>query len=199
MMSGRTSSVLFALCAIAWVVIVARAWFNVKSPEDFKVTVSQGEVQAFARAQLDALQPQSFAQGRELCAILFEDSSGDLGASPLRAGAEASCDIAYFDEPGMAPLASIHTHGGFDRGYDSEVPSLNDLQSDIASRTDGYIATPGGRLWRIDWRKERAVLVCGEGCLAQDPAYRSCRDDAISPEYTVPRLAARQRGPGDRC
>lgn len=199
MPGGRSTNILFALCAIAWLVIVARVWLNVKQPEDFVVTTSPDEVQAFARNQLDRLQAQSFAQRRELCAIIFENRRGELGLTPVREGSEASCDVAYFDEPGMAPRASIHTHGRFDQAYDSEVPSLTDLEGDIANQTDGYIATPGGRLWRIDWQAERAVLVCGEGCLAQDPAYRACPGDAVAPAYSVPQLAARTRGPVFSC
>ena len=120
MAENRTTlRILYALCAIAFVVMVARAFLNVKGPEDFVVTVTQSEVQAFAREQLNAVQQRSFKGDVELCAIIFEDSNGDLGTTPVREGEKASCDIAYFDEPGMAPIASFHTHGAHDRDYDS--------------------------------------------------------------------------------
>lgn len=189
----------YAAIAILWVAIVVHSASNRKDPEDFVVTVAQSEVQAFARARLDAMQARSFDERVELCAIVFEDSEGALQTTEVRAGDEATCDLAYFDEPGMAPLASIHTHGGFDENYDSEVPSLTDIDGDIADRLDGYVATPGGRLWRIDWQAARAELMCGEGCLPKDPSYRPCPGDTIGARYTRQHLAARARQPVDAC
>lgn len=199
MFKGPKMKLIYAAIAILWVAIVAHSVVNRKNPEDFVVTVSQDEVQAFARARLGAMQQRSFSEKVELCAIIFEDSEGKLQSSEVRAGDEATCDLSYFDEPGMAPLATIHTHGPFDPDYDSEVPSTIDLEGDIESGMDGYIATPGGRVWRTDWHQERAALVCGEGCLAQDPAYRACPDDSVKTRYTLPELAARARQPVPEC
>lgn len=199
MFEGRNAKLVYTAIAIIWVVIVVRAAFNVKGPEDFVVTVAQSEVQAFARERLNAMQARSFTEKVELCAIVFETSTGDLDATEVKVGDEATCDLRYFDEPGMAPLASIHTHGAFDENYDSEVPSLIDLEGDIESQIDGYVATPGGRLWRVDWQQERAVLVCAEGCLRQDPAYRPCPGDLIAPAYSSPQLTARNRRPVVQC
>lgn len=199
MFTGRYNTLIYTAIAILWVVIVVRAAFDRKQPEDFIVTVTQSDVQAFAMAQLDAMQTRSFAEKVELCAIIYEDSKGDLDITDVIAGDEATCDLRYFDKPGMAPLASIHTHGAFDEGYDSEVPSLIDLEGDIADEIDGYVATPGGRLWRIDWQKARAQLVCREGCLQQDTAYRPCPHDAISVSYSLPQLTARNLRPVANC
>lgn len=188
---GRTIKAIYALCAVAFIVIVVRAYLNVKTPDDFVVTVSQDDVQDYVQTQLVGLQTQSFADNREYCTVVFEDSDGDLGHTRLREGSEASCNIAYFDEPGMAPVASFHTHGSFSNEYDGEVPSITDMESDIAERIDGYIATPGGRLWHIDWRKERAFLVCDEGCLEQDPNYKSSEVLKPENEYTIETLMGR--------
>jgi len=192
-MSPRLTRLLFIAIGIVWLVIIVRALVNVKGPEDFVITVTQAEVQDFARVQLGALQLRSFAENIELCGIIFERSDGSLGASRPREGDEASCGIAYFDEPGMRPVASFHTHGGASPRYDSEVPSLLDLRSDLASGMDGYVATPGGLFWRVDARVPEAILICGQGCLAQDPAYRPC--PALDPRsrYTLAQLAARQQ------
>lgn len=189
----------YAVIAILWVAIVVHSASTRKDVDDFVVTVSQAEVQAFARERLGSMQARSFTERLELCAIIFEDSEGALRSSEVRAGDEATCDLRYFDEPGMAPLASIHTHGQFDADYDSEVPSLIDLEGDIESQMDGYVATPGGRLWRVDWERERAVLLCGAGCLAQDPAYRACPDETVAASYTGAELAARSRRPVADC
>ncbi|MCK0128501.1 DUF4329 domain-containing protein [Erythrobacter sp. F6033] len=194
-----TTLIIFGLCGLAWVVIVGRAYFNVKGPEDFVVTTTQSEVQAFARAQLDALQERSFAEDIELCGIIFERSNGELGASSPRPGDEASCGIAFFDEPGMKPLASFHTHAAQNDQYDSEVPSVLDMRSDSALGMDGYLATPGGRFWWIDGNREIAKMVCGEGCLAQDTNYELC--DAYEPEseYDIPTLMGRFRDNSTDC
>lgn len=198
-MSANTTRLLFVLCGLAWVVLVGRAWMNAKEPEDFVVTVTQDEIEAYAKQQLNTLQARSFANDQEFCAIIYEETGGTLGTSKIREGSEASCDIAYFDGPGMKPLASIHTHGSHDRNYDSEVPSLIDLNSDIESRTDGYIATPGGRLWRNDWQNKRSVLLCGEGCLDQDPAYKPCPADVLPDRFSFGELKQRMMGRAQMC
>ncbi len=192
-MNARSTTIIFGLCAIAWAVIVAQAWFGQKDADDFVITVTQDEIQSFARTQLDALQQQSFANDIELCGVIFEDSNGDLGASPPRPGDEASCGISYFDEPGMRPVASFHTHAAHNDKYDSEVPSLLDLESDAASGMDGYVATPGGRFWRIDADAVRAIQVCGIGCLAQDPAYKPCPAIDPGPQYSRADLMGRMK------
>ena len=193
MLEGRNAKLVYTALAILWVVIVVHAAMNVKEPEDFIVTAAQSDVESFARERLGAMQARSFAEKVELCAIIYEDSEGDLGTSRILAGDEATCDLRYFDEPGMAPVASIHTHGAFNEDYDSELPSLLDLEGDIESGLDGYVATPGGRLWRVNWQEERAELVCREGCLAQDPAYRPCPGDPVAAAYSLRQLAARER------
>ncbi len=187
----NSTRIIFALLALAWVVIVARSIMNAKGPEDFVVTVTTAQVQVFAKEQLASLQKPSFDGDVELCRIIFEDSDGELGVTPVIEGDQASCDIIYFDEPGMAPVASLHTHGTYSLDYDSEVPSPQDIASDIQGGTDGYVSTPGGRFWRIDGTRGVAELVCGAGCLPQDPAYRAC--DALEPEpsYTIETLNQR--------
>lgn len=190
-MNRSTTHIFYGLCALAFVVIVARAYLNVKGPDALQPVVPQSEVQSFAREQLNALQERSFAENIELCGIIFETSEGELGASFPKGGDEATCDLIYFDEPGMVPIASFHTHGSWNPEYDSEVPSLTDIQSDIANGMDGYIATPGGRLWWVDHKKARARRACEAGCLIQDPNYRPCPADTIAESYSLEELALR--------
>ncbi|MEP5939104.1 MAG: DUF4329 domain-containing protein [Erythrobacter sp.] len=195
----RTTHLLFIVFALAWAVIVLRAVINVKGPEDFVVTVTDAEVQSFAKQQLSDLQVRSFTEDVELCGIIFEDSNGDLGASAIIEGNRASCDINYFDEPGMAPIASFHTHGAYGEEFDSEVPSTLDLESDIANQMDGYISTPGGRFWRIDWREQQALLECGPSCLPTDPTHQPCAGFPPKREYTLANLRARFDDTTSRC
>lgn len=191
--------IVFAVCVIAWAVVVARGIDNVKGPDALVPTVPQSQVQSFAREQLDSLQARSFSDDLELCGIVFETSDGELGASRPAAGDTASCDINVFDEPGMIPVASFHTHGRHSRMYDGEVPSLIDIQSDVASGIDGYVATPGGRFWHIDHRRAEAQLICGPACLTQDPAYQPCAGDRIERIYTFETLSERFSGAGLSC
>ncbi len=190
-----STKIIFAIIAIAWMVIVARAYMNVKGTDALVAVVPQSEVQAFARSELDGLQNPSFSGDKELCGIIFETSEGELGVSRPTSGDEASCDISFFDEPGMVPVASFHTHGKHSVQYDGEVPSLVDIQSDIATGMDGYVATPGGRFWHIDHENASARLVCGPGCITQDPNYKPCNDETIAQSYTIAEL--RQRFAGD--
>jgi len=190
-MNSRITTIVFVLCALAWVVIVVRGVSNVKGPDALVATVPQPQVQRYARQQLEALQPRSFAEDLELCGIVFETSEGELGASRPTGRDADTCDLSYFDEPGMVPVASFHTHGRHSRQYDGEVPSLIDIQSDIASGLDGYVATPGGRFWHIDHETAEARLVCGPGCLRQDPRYEPCVGDRIEPVYTFETLRNR--------
>lgn len=199
MQSSRITRILYVLCAVAFVVIIARAYLNVKGPDALQPVVPQGEVQSYARQQLNALQERSFAENIELCGIIFETSEGELGTSYQAGGDEATCDLTYFDEPGMVPVASFHTHGRFSRDYDGEVPSITDIQSDIDSGIDGYIATPGGRFWRVDHDTGIASLVCGPDCLIKDPRYRPCSADVIADRYSIDDLAGRFSRPAPNC
>ena len=190
---------IIGICIALWAVIVLRGVMTAKDASDFVITVSHEQVQSFARAQLSAVQNRSIAENTELCAIIFEDSDGKLGTTPLISGKNASCDIAYFDEPGMGPIASFHTHAAFDANYDSEAPSILDMESDIASGMDGYIATPGGRLWRIDAANQLAVQICGVRCVPHDPEYRPCPGFEPAKSYTLAQLRARQSADDGNC
>ncbi|MEL7196992.1 MAG: DUF4329 domain-containing protein [Pseudomonadota bacterium] len=193
-MNERTAPFIYGVMAIIVAIIVVRAYLNVKGPEDFVITVTQAEVQEFARSELDALQEQSFAEDIELCGIIFEEEGGTLGATRPRIGDEASCGISYFDEPGMRPVASFHTHASQNDAYDSEVPSVLDLVNDAGSGMDGYVATPGGRFWHIDANGPVANMICGAGCLSQDPSYKPCPALEPTKRYTLEELRVRQSG-----
>lgn len=199
MQSESTNRILYILCAVAFVVVLARAYSNVKGPEALQAVLPQSEVESFAKEQLSAVQSRSFDENMELCGIIFESSEAELGMGRRTGGDEASCDLIYYDEPGMVPVASFHTHGGYSAQYDSEVPSVTDIESDMSSGIDGYVATPGGRFWHIDHKTGTARLVCGEGCLMQDPNYRVCAGDEIASSYTISSLKARFSGPDPAC
>ncbi|SMY07934.1 DUF4329 domain-containing protein [Flavimaricola marinus] len=144
---------------------------------------------AFATSFLNGLQPRSFAERREFCGYFLVDAAGQISAtSPVR-GTLASCT-----QPGPGPnvFASYHTHGAYDRGYDNEVPSPEDLLGDFSFGIDGYVSTPGGRIWRIETDVQAALLVCGQGCVAVDPGFVPQDEAGIRSSYTVSQLRARR-------
>ena len=91
-------------------------------------------------------------------------------------------------------VASYHTHGGYDAELDSEVPSTDDVKSDVADRTFGYIATPGGRVWLVDWRDRSARQLCGLDCVTADPDFVPGQAGWIPGRLTLADIRRRERG-----
>ena len=56
---------------------------------------------------------------------------------------------------------------------------------------DGYIATPGGRVWLNYLDEEVSFQLCGAGCIHTDPNYRPCPAFPPAAEYTIESLEAR--------
>jgi len=149
-----------------------------------------GEV-AFVKAGLNALQQRSIAENREYCGYLGKTLTGTLALSPARRGDVSGCTP---DEPpaGLRLLASYHTHAAYAFAYDSEVPSSDDLEGDMAEGVNGYVATPGGRLWFIDAAIGRAILLCGPGCVAADPRFEPDPAFPVRNSYSLAELRVRQ-------
>ncbi|WP_299693128.1 DUF4329 domain-containing protein [uncultured Tateyamaria sp.] len=150
---------------------------------------SQGEI-AFMSRLFNDIQPTSITDRREYCGLIGVDAGGSFVATEPVRGRVSSClppDPRFAD---FQVLASYHTHGAWDPDYYTEVPSFDDMRTDIEDGTDGYIATPGGRFWYVDARNQIARQVCGRGCLIADPAYRSDPDDPVSATYTLDDLRA---------
>ena len=160
---------------------------------------SQDVIAQFAANELNALQRKSFAEGVEYCGMIYETRDGKLVHEEISKGDSSSCDFGFEYGGDYNPVASFHTHGGFDPDYDNEVPSAIDIEEDIKNQVDGYIATPGGRLWRVDWREQYAEQVCGERCLKQDPKYVPCPAYPVKQKYTLESLESRIENDPDRC
>jgi len=153
------------------------------------VAQSQAEID-FAKRLLDSLQKASIEQNREFCGIIGITDEGELIASTPRRGSIASCeprDPRGIDEA----IASFHTHAGFDDTYDSEVPSADDIIGDMEDGLDGYVATPGGRLWFIDGQSGTARQICGLNCLTQDPDFEPEVYGPIKQSYTLGEIEQR--------
>ena len=127
---------------------------------------------------LTHLQRQSFAQNREYCGYIGFDPMGRWMATPVTQGNEASCPLPEIPA-GMRLVASFHTHGTYSPYYASEWPTTQDMATDASDDIDGYIATPGGRLWHVDTDTMTVHELCGRGCLPQDPNYVAAEDGPL--------------------
>ena len=147
---------------------------------------------AFVSDLLSDLQQRSFAGNREYCGYMGLDADGRLTSTPAVAGGEASCSLPRVPA-GMSVLASFHTHSTYRPYYASEWPTAQDVATDRASGIDGYISTPGGRLWHVDTDTMTVRLLCGPGCLPQDPNYDSAEDGPLRSVMTYRDLLVWER------
>lgn len=146
-----------------------------------------GDELAFVREVLSDMQRRSFATDRETCGYIGRDAQGRMMASRINTGTEAACYLPAIPA-GMRPVASIHTHGRYSPYYASEFPTVQDMTTDAADGINGYIATPGGRLWYVDSDRMVTYQLCQRGCLPQDPAYRPEHDGPVRLSFTLAEL-----------
>ena len=142
----------------------------------------------FAKQTLNTLQAQSIEKNREYCGYIGLNPAGDFIATTPRKGRKESCAPDVPDDD-LRVLASYHTHGAYSDKFDSEIPSYNDLESDIKDGVDGYLSTPGGRFWFSNAQTKRVEIICGEGCLHKDLNYQVENELNIQKSYTLTELA----------
>ena len=143
---------------------------------------SGGEL-AFVSSLLAGLNRTSFARNTEICGYLGRDPQGNLFTTESAPGNEADCNLPT-PPVTMTLLASYHTHGTYSPEYDSEFPTTTDMDSDQAAGIDGYISTPGGRLWHVDSDTMTVTELCGVGCLPMDPNYQPDEAGRIRTSYS---------------
>ena len=148
--------------------------------------------QALARSLLRDMQARSIRESREFCGMIGIDASGRYVVGPISRGTAARCT---FRRPRTAQriVASFHTHGGYLAGYDNEVPSIIDLESERSQGLRGYVATPGGRFWLVDGVRSRVTLLCGPKCLPWDPRFDDGELERIRKSYSRQELFERSR------
>ena len=157
-------------------------------PEPISIDGTEGDANAYAKALLNEIQPRSSSESREYCGYLTQRSNGDFGRTgPIRGG-EDYCDLP---EPPADVIASWHTHGSYSEVYDNEVPSTADMESDLQARMDGYISTPAGRVWLIDYETRTARQLCGPACVYSDPRNDPQAEGPIPLRFTLSSLRAR--------
>ncbi|MEO0767012.1 MAG: DUF4329 domain-containing protein [Pseudomonadota bacterium] len=148
------------------------------------VAQTQTEI-AFMSRVFNDIQGQSIAEDREYCGLIGIDEAGNYVATEPRRGRTATClppNPAFAD---FTVLASYHTHGSFNTEYFNEIPSFDDMRTDIEDGTDGYISTPGGRMWYVDARAQVAYQICGPNCLVPDPEHRDDPAFPVQQTYTL--------------
>ena len=146
---------------------------------------------AFVTDILAQAQLVSFQRNAEHCGYIGLDPQNRLIATPTVPGIEAACRLPPVP-PDMRVLASFHTHSTYSPLYDSEYPTTQDLMTDAGDNIDGYISTPGGRLWYHDSDTLTVRQLCGRGCLPQDPNYVAADDGPIRDSYTLDTLRLRE-------
>ena len=138
---------------------------------------------ALVKARLEPLQHLSFATDREYCGYLIRGRGGALAFTDMVRGGEDGC-TPVIPLTNVDLVASVHTHGAYDASVPAEFPTALDMESDRRERVNGYVATPGGRLWYIDSAGWVTYQLCSLGCLPQDPEFRAGDDGVIAERYT---------------
>ena len=156
------------------------------------------ELDRFAVAHLDAIQPLSIRDKIEYCGLFGYDRYGRLAATQAVPGDADSCDPGI-EPDGFEVIASYHTHGAYARDADTEVPSIDDLIGDFEEGIDGYIATPGGRVWLNLYEERVSFQLCGRGCITADPDFRTCPAFLPAEEYTIETLELREEQDTGEC
>jgi hypothetical protein len=159
-------------------------------PSSRIVAPPAAQADAFAVSFLNSIQARSFRERRELCGYFILLPNGHITATQPIPGTFASCEQPI-PQPGQGVFASYHTHGAYGPEYDNEVPSPTDLLSDFEFGMDGYVSTPGGRVWRIEYDTRDTLQVCGQGCIAVDPGFVPQNESSITSRFTVNELRRR--------
>lgn len=151
----------------------------------------KNKVDRFVASHLNKIQEKSFKDGHEYCGLIFYSREAQLKASTAKKGRIDSCLPDDVSEE-FEVIASYHTHGSADLDADTEVASFDDLEADIEEGINGYIATPGGRLWLNNIKTKKSILLCGKGCLKADPQFVECMAMIPVNEYTLNTLVLRE-------
>ncbi|MBF9035019.1 DUF4329 domain-containing protein [Rhodobacterales bacterium HKCCE2091] len=144
----------------------------------------------FITALYNNINPLSIEFNREVCGYVIRRADGELDSTKLSWGTEASC-ASLPVEPGVEVISSWHTHAAWGRGYDGEVPSTIDVEGDMRAGINGWVSTPGGRLWFIDGQTGFMYQVCGRDCLPSDPGFFPEEHGPVAKDYTLEELRAR--------
>jgi hypothetical protein len=145
---------------------------------------------AYVMALMRSMNALSVRFNREVCGFILRDAQGRYSSTKVSWGGHASCASLPLEE-GMTAVSSWHTHAAWGRGYDGEVPSIQDVEGDMRFGVNGWVATPGGRLWFVDGKDGSMRQICGRDCLPTDPNFFPEEHGPVEGYYTLDDLYAR--------
>jgi len=144
----------------------------------------------FVTALMHSMNALSVRFNREVCGFVLRHADGTYSSTKVSWGGEASCASLPL-EPGVVAVSSWHTHAAWGRGYDGEVPSIQDVEGDMRFGVNGWVGTPGGRLWFVNGETGHMRQICGRGCLPEDPNFFPEEHGPVAESYTLQGLYAR--------
>lgn len=141
--------------------------------------ISPAEIE-YVKEVLAEVQKTSLDEGLEYCGFIGQDKAGNFRTWPATKGEPNFCEpnFNYLDRD-FYVLANYHTHGSPSVEHETETPSFVDMYSTHLAGQDGYVVTPGGRLWYMDSREITAELLCAARCMPYDPAHTDEFDFAV--------------------
>ncbi|MGB6229845.1 MAG: DUF4329 domain-containing protein [Litorimonas sp.] len=124
----------------------------------------------YVKRVLTPVQEMSLEEGLEFCGFIGLDENGEFATGLTTRGEAHFCEpvFNYFDYD-FHVLANYHTHGSSSVEHETETPSFVDMYATHLAGQDGYVVTPGGRLWYMDGQAITAELLCGARCMPFDP------------------------------
>lgn len=144
----------------------------------------------FVMGLMESMNQLSVRFNREVCGFILQDAEGNFSSTKVSWGGEASCASLPI-EPGVRAVSSWHTHAAWGLGYDGEVPSIQDVEGDMRFGVNGWVATPGGRLWYVDGTTGTMSQACGRDCLPADPNFFPEEHGPVAEIYSLDGLYQR--------
>lgn len=144
----------------------------------------------FVQGLMESMNQLSVRFNREVCGFILQDAEGTFTSTKASWGGEASCASMPL-EAGQRAVSSWHTHAAWGLGYDGEVPSIQDVEGDMRFGVNGWVGTPGGRLWYVDGTTGTMIQACGRDCLPVDPNFFPEEHGPVAETYTLDGLYQR--------
>lgn len=149
-----------------------------------------GQEAAFVLALMESMNALSVRFNREVCGYILRHPNGAYSSTKVSWGGHATCASLPIED-GMEVVSSWHTHAAYAVDYDGEVPSIQDVEGDMALGVNGWVGTPGGRLWFVDGVNGTMRQFCGRGCLPEDPDFMPEDHGSVEDVYTLDGLYRR--------
>jgi len=154
------------------------------------LAAQDAEETAFVTAMMESMNRLSVTFNREVCGYILRRADGGYESSKASWGGHASCASTPVAD-GQVAIASWHTHAAYAAEYDNEVPSIQDVEGDMRQGINGWVSTPGGRLWFVDGQTGFIRQACGRGCLPVGPNAQDAPHDPVPPSMSLDQLYMR--------